>query len=290
MAKQTDKRPSGQLPEQLDDRPGKQYEMIQKPEIQNPDQTGSGKLQGKVAVITGGDSGIGQAVAVAFAREGADVAICFLNEHKDAAKTQKLVEEEGRTCITLAGDIGNEQFCAEFIAHTIERLGRIDILVNNAGEQHPAEKIEDITEEQLERTFRSNIFSMFFMTKAALAHMQEGSVIINTSSVTAFKGNPQLLDYSATKGAITSFTRSLAVSLAGRGIRVNSVAPGPVWTPLIPSTFPPDKVKEFGKNVPLGRAGQPSEIAMSYVFLASPSSSFITGQTIHVNGGTIVNA
>lgn len=290
MAKQTDKRPSGQLPEQLDDRPGKQYEMIQKPEIQNPYQTGSGKLQGKVAVITGGDSGIGQAVAVAFAREGADVAICFLNEHKDAAKTQKLVEEEGRTCITLAGDIGNEQFCAEFIAHTIERLGRIDILVNNAGEQHPAEKLEDITEEQLERTFRSNIFSMFFMTKAALAHLKEGNVIINTSSVTAFKGNPQLLDYSATKGAITSFTRSLAISLAGRGIRVNSVAPGPVWTPLIPSTFPPDKVKEFGKNVPLGRAGQPSEVAMSYVFLASPDSSFITGQTIHVNGGTIVNA
>lgn len=290
MAKQTDKRPSGQLPEQLDDRPGKQYEMIQKPEIQNPYQTGSGKLQGKVAVITGGDSGIGQAVAVAFAREGADVAICFLNEHKDAAKTQKLVEEEGRTCITLAGDIGNEQFCAEFIAHTIERLGRIDILVNNAGEQHPAEKLEDITEEQLERTFRSNIFSMFFMTKAALAHLKEGNVIINTSSVTAFKGNPQLLDYSATKGAITSFTRSLAISLAGRGIRVNSVAPGPVWTPLIPSTFSPDKVKEFGKNVPLGRAGQPSEVAMSYVFLASPDSSFITGQTIHVNGGTIVNA
>lgn len=290
MAKQTDKRPSGQLPEQLDDRPGKQYEMIQKPEIQNPYQTGSGKLQGKVAVITGGDSGIGQAVAVAFAREGADVAICFLNEHKDAAKTQKLVEEEGRTCITLAGDIGNKQFCAEFIAHTIERLGRIDILVNNAGEQHPAEKLEDITEEQLERTFRSNIFSMFFMTKAALAHLKEGNVIINTSSVTAFKGNPQLLDYSATKGAITSFTRSLAISLAGRGIRVNSVAPGPVWTPLIPSTFSPDKVKEFGKNVPLGRAGQPSEVAMSYVFLASPDSSFITGQTIHVNGGTIVNA
>lgn len=290
MAKQTDKRPSGQLPEQLDDRPGKQYEMIQKPEIQNPDQTGSGKLQGRVAVITGGDSGIGQAVAVAFAREGADLAICFLNEHKDAAKTQKLVEEEGRTCITLAGDIGNEQFCAEFIAHTIERLGRIDILVNNAGEQHPAEKLEDITEEQLERTFRSNIFSMFFMTKAALAHLKEGNVIINTSSVTAFKGNPQLLDYSASKGAITSFTRSLAISLAGRGIRVNSVAPGPVWTPLIPSTFPPDKVKEFGKNVPLGRAGQPSEVAMSYVFLASPDSSFITGQTIHVNGGTIVNA
>jgi len=290
MAKQTDKRPSGQLPEQLDDRPGKQYEMIQKPEIKNPDHTGSGKLQGKVAVITGGDSGIGQAVAVAFAREGADIAICFLNEHKDAAKTQKLVEDEGRTCITLAGDVGDENFCAEFVSHTVKRLDRIDILVNNAAEQHPAEKIEDITAEQLERTFRSNIFSMFFMTKAALPHMDDGAAIINTSSVTAYKGNPMLLDYSATKGAITAFTRSLAMSLAEKGIRVNSVAPGPVWTPLIPSTFPPDKVKEFGTNVPLGRAGQPSEIAMAYVFLASKDSSYVTGQTIHVNGGTVVNS
>lgn len=283
-------RPKGQAPEQLNNRPGKQDEMQQQPEIKNPDHFGSGKLQGKVAVITGGDSGIGQAVAVAFAREGADVAICFLNEHADAKKTQELVEAEGRTYMGFAGDIGSEAFCNEFIVDVVEKFGRLDVLVNNAGEQHPVEDIQAITEQQLERTFRSNIYSMFFMTQASLAYMKEGASIINTSSVTAFKGNPQLLDYSATKGAITAFTRSLALSLAEKNIRVNAVAPGPIWTPLIPSTFPPEKVKEFGLDVPLGRAGQPSEVAMSYVFLASEDASYITGQTIHVNGGTVVNS
>ena len=278
------------MPEQLEDRPGKQYKMTQKPEIVNPHHTGSGKLKDKVAVITGGDSGIGQAIAVAFAREGADIAINFLNEHKDAKETQRLVEAEGRTFIGYAGDIGSEAFCNEFIGDVIEKYGRIDVLVNNAAEQHPAESLEDITEEQLTRTFKSNIYSMFFMSKAALPYLKEGASIINTSSVTAYKGNPVLLDYSATKGAITSFTRSLSASLAEQGIRVNSVAPGPIWTPLIPSTFPPDKVKKFGTDVPLGRAGQPSEVAMAFVFLASTDASFITGQTIHVNGGTVVGS
>ncbi len=290
MSENTSNRPGGQAPEQLDDRPGKQSEMQQKPEIKNPDHKGSNKLQGKVAIITGGDSGIGQAVAVAFAREGADIAFCYLNEHEDAKKTHALVEAEGRTCISTAGDIGSEVFCNEFVVEVVEKYGRIDVLVNNAAEQHPVDSIQKITEQQLERTFRSNIFSMFFMTQASLAYMEDGGSIINTSSVTAFKGNPQLLDYSATKGAIIAFTRSLALSLAEKGIRVNAVAPGPIWTPLIPSTFPPDKVKEFGLDVPMGRAGQPSEVAMSYVFLASADSSYITGQTIHVNGGTVVNS
>lgn len=283
-------RPSGQEPEQLDDRPGKQAEMQQQPEIKNPDHQGSGKLQGKVAIITGGDSGIGQAVAVAFAREGADIAFCYLNEREDAKRTQELVETEGRNCISFAGDVGSESFCNEFMVDVLEKYGRLDVLVNNAAEQHPVDTIQAISEKQLERTFRSNIYSMFFMTQAALAYMEEGASIINTSSVTAFKGSPQLLDYSATKGAIIAFTRSLSLSLAEKGIRVNAVAPGPIWTPLIPSTFPPDKVKEFGLDVPLGRAGQPSEVAMSYVFLASADSSYITGQTIHVNGGTVVNS
>lgn len=290
MASGATRRPSGQKPEQLADRPGKQFKMEQQPEIKNPRHTGSGKLQGKVAVITGGDSGIGQAVAVAFAREGADIAVSYLSEDTDASKTIELVEAEGRTCVAYPGDIGSEAFCIEFIEDVYERFGRLDILVNNAGEQHPAEAIEDITEQQLERTFRSNIYAMFFMTKAALSMLKSGASVINTSSVTAYKGSPKLLDYSATKGAIVAFTRSLALSLAEKDIRVNTVAPGPIWTPLIPSTFPPEKVKDFGTDVPLGRAGQPSEVAMSYVFLASDDASYITGQTIHVNGGTIVNS
>lgn len=287
---QTTKRPAGQKPEQLPTRPGLQHQMKQKPEIKNPLHKGSDKLKGKVALITGGDSGIGQAVAVAFAREGADIVIGFLNEHKDASETQKLVESEGRTCITWAGDIGNESFCKELVDITIKKLGKLDILVNNAAEQHPIEGIEDITEEQLERTFRTNIFSMFFLTKAAVPHLKDGSSIINTTSVTAYKGSPYLLDYSSTKGAIVAFTQSLSMSLVERGIRVNGVAPGPIWTPLIPSTFPPEKVKDFGTDVPMGRAGQPDEVAMAYVFLASPDASYISGQTIHVNGGTVVNS
>lgn len=282
-------RPTGQPPEQQDQRPGIQAEMQQQPSTINPDQVGSAKLQGKVALITGGDSGIGRAVAVAFAKEGADIAINFLKEHEDAKSTQRLVEEQGRQCLSLAGDIGDESFSKELIEKVVEKFGKLDILVNNAAEQHPQEKIEDITAEQLERTFRTNIFSMFFLTKAAMAHLREGSAIINTTSVTAYKGNPQLLDYSSTKGAIVAFTYSLSQALAEKGIRVNAVAPGPIWTPLIPSTFPEDHVEEFGKDVPLGRAGQPEEVAPAYVFLASGDSSYITGQVLHVNGGTVVS-
>jgi NAD(P)-dependent dehydrogenase (short-subunit alcohol dehydrogenase family) len=284
------KRPESQPAEQLDSRPGVQAEMKQQPWTDNPAHVGSGKLKGKVALITGGDSGIGRAVAVAFAKEGAKIANIFLEEHEDAKETQKLVEEQGGEYAGWAGDVGDESFCKEVIQKTISKYGRLDILVNNAAEQHPQENIEDITAEQLERTFRSNIYSMFFLTKAAMPHLKEGSAIINTTSVTAYKGNPNLLDYSATKGAIRAFTYSLALNVAAKGIRVNAVAPGPIWTPLIPSTFPPDHVKNFGKDTALGRAGQPEEVAMAYVFLASGDSSFITGQTIHVNGGSIVNS
>jgi NAD(P)-dependent dehydrogenase (short-subunit alcohol dehydrogenase family) len=284
------KQPTGQSAEQLDTRPGKQHEMEQQPHVTAPHHVGSGKLKDRVVLITGGDSGIGQATAVACAREGAAVAFCFLNEHTDASKTQKLVEAEGTTCVSLAGDVGDESFCEEFVKFTLEKLGRIDVLINNAAEQHPQEKLEDISSEQLERTFRSNIFSMFYMTKAVVPHLKEGSSIVNNTSVTAYLGNPLLLDYSATKGAITAFTRSLSVSLAEKGIRVNAVAPGPIWTPLIPSTFPPDKVKEFGKNTPMGRPGQPEEVAMAFLFLASDDASYISGQTLHVNGGKVVNS
>lgn len=282
-------RPDSQPPEQQDKRPGIQADMQQKPQSDNPPVSRSGKLAGKVALISGGDSGIGRSVAVAFAREGADVAIVFLKEHQDAKQTQELVEAAGRRCLTWAGNLGDEKFCQQVIDKVIAELGQLDIIVNNAAEQHPQEKIEDITAEQLERTFRSNIFSMFFLTKAAMPHLKKGSVIINTSSVTAYKGSPQLLDYSSTKGAITAFTRSLALNLADRGIRVNSVAPGPIWTPLIPSTFPPEHVKEFGKDVPMARAGQPEELAPAYVFLASDDSSYMTGQAMHINGGSVIN-
>jgi NAD(P)-dependent dehydrogenase (short-subunit alcohol dehydrogenase family) len=283
------KRPEGQPPEQQDQRPGIQAEMKQQPWSENPTHIGSGKLKGKVAIITGGDSGIGRAIAVAFAKEGAKVANVFLEEPEDAKETQKLVEEQGAEYVGWAGDLGDEKFCQQVVKNTIDKYGQLDILVNNAAEQHPQEKIEDITAEQLERTFRSNIFSMFFLTKAAMPHLKKGSVIINTTSVTAYQGNPQLLDYSSTKGAIRAFTYSLALNIADKGIRVNAVAPGPVWTPLIPSTFPPDKVKSFGEDTAMGRAGQPEEIAMAYVFLASGDSTYVTGQVIHVNGGRVVN-
>ncbi|MFO1434445.1 MAG: SDR family oxidoreductase [Candidatus Competibacteraceae bacterium] len=282
--------PGETLPPQHQDRqPGLETEMNPKPQSDPPHYGKAGKLNGKVALITGGDSGIGRAVALAFAKEGADSAILYLNEEQDARETQRLVEEAGRSCLGIALDIGDEEACRQAVKTTLERFGRLDILVNNAAEQHPQQSIEDISREQLERTFRSNIFAMFYLVKAALPHLQEGAAIINTTSVTAYQGSPQLLDYSATKGAIVAFTRSLSMSLVKRGIRVNAVAPGPIWTPLIPSTFSEEKVASFGSNVPMGRPGQPDEVAPCYVFLASGDASYISGQVLHPNGGTIVN-
>lgn len=263
--------------------------MTPRPQADNPARPGSGKLTGKVAIITGGDSGIGRAVAVAFAREGADLAIAYLDEHEDAEETQRMVQEEGRRCITIPGDVGKHEHCLQTVRTALGELEHLDILVNNAAEQHPQDSLDKITPAQLERTFRTNIFSYFFMAQAALPHLGEGTSIINTSSVTAYKGSPHLLDYSSTKGAIVSFTRSLSLALSEKKIRVNAVAPGPVWTPLIPSTFPSDKVATFGSDVPLKRAGQPVEIASCYVFLASEDASYMTGQVLHPNGGTVVN-
>lgn len=276
-------------PPQQQKPPGKESEMMPKPKADDSSYQGSGKLKDKVALITGGDSGIGRAVAIAYAKEGADVAIVYLNEHDDAKETKNLVEKYGRRAVAIAGDIGDESFCQQAVQQTVDELGKLDILVNNAAEQHPQESIEDITSEQLERTFRTNIFSMFFMTKAAMKHLHEGSAIINTTSVTAYKGNPQLLDYSSTKGAIVAFTRSLSQNLVEKKIRVNAVAPGPIWTPLIPSTFPEDKVEKFGKQVPMERAGQPEEVAPSFVFLASDDGSYFSGQVLHPNGGEVIN-
>ena len=270
-------------------RPGREHKMKPRPKAEDEKHRGSGKLQNKVAIITGGDSGIGRAVAVAFAKEGADVAIVYLEEHKDANETKRFVEQKGRRCLLVSGDIGQEDFCRKAVGQIVKELGKIDILVNNAAEQHPQESIEKITEKQLERTFRTNIFSFFFMTKAAMKYLSKGSAIINTTSVTAYKGSAHLLDYSSTKGAITAFTRSLSQALADKRIRVNGVAPGPIWTPLIPSTFSPEEVETFGSDVPFGRPGQPEEVAPSYVFLASDDCSYMTGQILHPNGGTIVN-
>ena len=277
-------------PRQHQDRqPGREYKMKPLPRAKDEKHRGSGKLQGMVTIITGGDSGIGRAVAIAFAKQGADVAVVYLEEHKDAKETQRLVEKEGRKCLLIDGDVGKEEFCRKAVAETARRFGRIDILVNNAAEQHLQDSIEKITARQLERTFRTNILSFFFMTKAAMKHLKKGATIINTTSVTAYKGSPHLLDYSSTKGAIVSFTRSLSQALAKKGIRVNGVAPGPIWTPLIPSSFQEKDVETFGSDVPLRRPGQPEEIAPSYVFLASDDSSYMTGQILHPNGGTIVN-
>jgi NAD(P)-dependent dehydrogenase (short-subunit alcohol dehydrogenase family) len=277
------------LPPQQQPEPGKESEMTPRPEFRGEDYKAAGKLEGKVAIITGGDSGIGRSVAVLFAREGADVAILYLDQHDDAEETKRAVQEQGRQCLTFAGDVADRDLCRKVIDETLAQFGRLDILVNNAGEQHPQERLEDISEEQWEKTFRTNIFGMFQLTKAALPHLKKGASIINTTSVTAYKGSPQLLDYSATKGAITAFTRSLSMNVADRGIRVNGVAPGPIWTPLIPSTFDADKVEKFGANVPMERPGQPEEVAPAYVYLASSDSSYVSGQVIHVNGGTVVN-
>ena len=268
--------------------PGREDRMHPKPRAEDPSQHGAGKLQGKVALITGGDSGIGRAVAIAFAREGADIAVVYLEEHDDARETQQLVSKHERRCLILDGDVGDPAFCAQAVERTLGELGRLDVLVNNAAEQHPA-KLEAITDEQLERTFRTNVFSHFYLTRAALPHLREGACIVNTTSVTAYRGSPELLDYSATKGAIVAFTRSLSQALAPRSIRVNAVAPGPVWTPLIPASFPAEKVASFGSDVPMGRAGEPEEIAPSYVFLASDDGSYMTGQVLHPNGGEIIN-
>ncbi len=278
-----------QPPQHQDRQPGIEAEMTPRPQSDDPGYRGSGKLEGKAALITGGDSGIGRAVAIAFAKEGADVAVLYLDEHEDAEETRRLVEEKGRRCVTIAGDIGDEAFCREAVERAVRELGRLDVVVNNAAEQHEQNSLEDISAGQLERTFRTNIFSFFYITKAALPHLREGSAIVNSTSVTAYRGSSHLMDYASTKGAIVAFTRSLAQNLAEKKIRVNAVAPGPIWTPLIPASFDEEKVKTFGADVPLGRPGQPEEVAPSYVFLASDDASYMTGQVLHPNGGEVVN-
>ncbi len=270
--------------------PGHESELEPKPDWE-PFYPGSGRLKDKVALITGADSGIGRAVAALFAREGADIAILYLCEHDDAARTREIVEQEGRRAITIAGDLGDKDFCDRAVRETVDRLGRLDVLVNNAGEQHWDEDITDISEEQLKRTFQTNIFSMFFLTQAARPHLKKGSAIINCTSVVGYKGGGILLDYSATKGAIVAFTYSLSENLIKHGIRVNAVAPGPIWTPLNPfGGSPPEKVKDFGKGTPMGRPGQPNEVAPSFLFLACEDSRYMSGQVLHPNGGTIVGS
>ena len=271
--------------------PGDQDAMYPAPEIIKTSHQGSGKLNGKVALISGGDSGIGRSTAVLFAREGADVAIIYLDESDDAAQTQKLVELEGRRCLSIQQDVGDSRGVKHAVEQVIQQFGKINILVNNAGVQYPQKDLTDIDDEQLEKTFKTNIFGMFNITRAVLPHLQEGDSIINTTSITSYQGHDELIDYAATKGAITTFTRSLSSNLMKqkRGIRVNGVAPGPIWTPLIPSSFSADEVAKFGQDTPMGRMGQPSEVAPAYLFLASDDASYITGQIIHVNGGSIVN-
>lgn len=265
--------------------PGNEHELEPRPDYM-PRFPGSGRLKNKVAIVTGADSGIGRAVAVLFAREGADVAILYLNEHEDAAETKKAVEAEGRRAICIPGDLGSRDFCFRATQMVVDTFGKLDILINNAGEQHPDEKIEDISEEQLRRTFQTNIYSMFFMVQAAMPHLKDGAAIVNCTSETMYKGAPILLDYSATKGAITAFTRSLAKNLVEQGIRVNAVAPGPIWTPLNPfGGQPKDKIPEFGKSTPMKRPGQPNEVAPSFLFLACDDASYMTGQVLHPDGG-----
>ncbi len=270
--------------------PGYESKLEPKPDWE-PRYKGSDRLRGKVALITGADSGIGRAVAALFAREGADIAISYLCEHDDAAKTREIVEQEGRRAITLPGDLGDQDVCKQLVERTVTELGRLDILVNNAGEQHYDEDIRNIAEDQLKRTFQTNIFGMFFLTQAAMDHLGEGSAIINCTSETTYKGSPGLLDYSSTKGAILGFTRSLALNLVEKGIRVNGVAPGPIWTPLNPSGGqPPEKIPEFGKSTPMKRPGQPNEVAPCFLFLACEDSSYMTGQVLHPDGGNTTSS
>lgn len=276
-------------PQHQDHRPGIESEMHPQPIYVKEKGVGCSKLKNKVAIITGGDSGIGRAIAVAFAQEGADISIVYLNEHQDAEDTKKKVEENGRKCHLISGDVGDENFCKNAVKKTVDEFNHLDILVNNAGEICLQENIEDISKEQLEKTFKTNVFSMFYMTKAALKYLKSGSSIVNTASVAAYHGDSKLIDYSASKGAVTSFTRALSANLVSKGIRVNGVAPGPIWTPFIPSAFPAEIVTNFGEDTPIGRAGQPVEIAPCYVFLASSDSTYMTGQILHPNGGEIVN-
>jgi NAD(P)-dependent dehydrogenase (short-subunit alcohol dehydrogenase family) len=279
-----------QPPQEQEHQPGRQSQMRPQPESIRASYRGSGRLDGKVALITGGDSGIGRAVALHFAREGARVVIGYLEEGDDAAETERLVAKEGGQCLSIAGDVGDPGVCRELVRRTVEAHGRLDILVNNAAEQHTVEEPEELEPEQIERTFRTNIFAYIYLATAALEHMGEGASIINTGSVTGVRGHEKLIDYAATKGAIHAFTFSLAQAVADRGIRVNAVAPGPIWTPLIPASFSAEEVAEFGASTLLKRAGQPAEVAPAYVFLASEEASFITGQTIHVNGGGHISA
>jgi NAD(P)-dependent dehydrogenase (short-subunit alcohol dehydrogenase family) len=276
-------------PQHQDQQPGIEGIMNPLPVFEDPQYIGSGKLNGKIALIMGGDSGIGRAVAIAYAKEGADIAFIYLNEQADAQETKTRIEALGRRSLILAGDVGEESFCQKVIAEVLSTFQRIDILVNNAAEQHVQKSLLDISADQLERTFKTNIFSYFYLTRAALPHLKLGACIINTASITAYEGHEQLIDYSASKGAVVSFTRSLSESLIQKGIRVNGVAPGPIWTPLIPSSFTEDQVTTFGSTTPMKRAGQPKELAPAYVFLASNDSSYMSGQILHINGGTIIN-
>jgi NAD(P)-dependent dehydrogenase (short-subunit alcohol dehydrogenase family) len=276
-------------PQRQERQPGRQEEMQPQPQSSMQDYRGADRLAGKIALISGGDSGIGRAVAVGFAKEGANVAITYLDEHEDAEETLRLINDAGRRSLAIAGDLGNSDFSREVVRQVIHGFGRLDILVNNAAEQHVQERLEDLPDDQLERTFRTNIFSQFYLTRAVLPHMSEGGAIINTASVTAYQGSPTLLDYSATKGAIVAFTRSLSKQLLPRGIRVNAVAPGPIWTPLIPASFSEERTAQHGTHVPMGRPGQPDDVAPCYIFLASQDAAYMSGQVLHPNGGTVIN-